>query len=586
MLLAAQIIAWESLRKTYRPKWIKTEDAISALATQATVSDPQATHNEAKALVDYLENPLQLLQTSVSKIEIRIILDPLAEYLAARYCVERHCRHENPELAWREFFNQIDQKLEQNNETSKVIRGFLLALWDCCEDQGREEQIPDFVATELDPKAGVDRKELERVQENRRVRKLISDLSAPELEFRVEAAEKLGKRGIAAREAGRNLIGMMENRNQEMEARQAAAQTLGKLGIGADNLLALLTNPDEDLTLRRTAAESLGLMKAKQPELLQLLESDDQPLSIRQGAARALSLIGAESGEPVPMLLVELNGGQFTTQIKSIPVWREPLTENLTLDLVNIPAGEFLMGSPADEVGRDWYASSPNYPDTKGKNVEEQHQVTVPSFFMSQHPITQSQWRFVAALPKVDWDLNLDPANFKGNSRPVETVSWDDAMEFCVRLSQHTGKTYRLPSEAEWEYACRGGTTTPFHFGDTLSTEIVNYDGNYTYKAEEKGSYRDTTTEVGSFGVVNAFGLFDMHGNVSEWCLDLWHPSYEGAPTDGSVWITGGDNQYRIIRGGSWVNDPPTCRAAYRFRVAPYSKVSSFSGFRVVCLSP
>ena len=270
---AAQLIAWESLRKTYRPTWIRKEDAIATLVNQAA-NDPQAAKKEAETLVNYLENPLQVLQTPEPKVDTRIILDPLAEYLAATYCVESHCRQENPEMAWRSFFQAIDQKLDQVNETPEVIRGFLLAVWDCCEDKAREGRIPDFVAIELDPKAGVNRAELERVQEKRRVRKLILELSAPELEFRIEAAEKLGKRGAAAREAERNLIGMMENRNQEIEARQAAAQTLGKLGIGAENLLALLADSTEELAVRRTAAEALGMMKAGKAELLTLLESE------------------------------------------------------------------------------------------------------------------------------------------------------------------------------------------------------------------------------------------------------------------------------------------------------------------------
>jgi formylglycine-generating enzyme required for sulfatase activity len=342
--------------------------------------------------------------------------------------------------------------------------------------------------------------------------------------------------------------------------------------------------------MRRSAAEALGMMKAGKAELLTLLESDRQPLPIRQGAARALSLIGAPSGEPVLMLIVELNQGQAIAQTKSIPVWRE-LLEELTLDLVTIPAGEFLMGSPPDEVGRDWYEYS--FPELKGVDVEAQHLVTVPSFSISQYPITQVQWRFVAQLPSIDRELNPDPASFKSvgkasrneNRLPVEQVSWHDAIEFCARLSNHTGKTYRLPSEAEWEYACRAGTTQPFHLGETLSTDFANYDGNYTYGNGAKGKFHQKTTEVGSFGIVNAFGLLDMHGNVWEWCLDHWHPSYEGAPTDGSAWTTDGDDRYRLLRGGSWSDNPGFCRSANRVRDTPHARYNNV-GFRVVCFPP
>jgi formylglycine-generating enzyme required for sulfatase activity len=424
---------------------------------------------------------------------------------------------------------------------------------------------------------------VERVQENRRIRKLISELSAPELEYRIRAAIDLSQRGDAAKVAAPNLIGMLENRNQTLEARQAAAQALGKLGIGAENLLALLKNSIDEVAIRRSAAEALGMMKAEQAELRQLLESNDQPLPIRQGAARALCLIGAASGEVVPMLMVEFKQGEENAQVLSIPVWREPLTEALTLDLVTIPAGEFLMGSPDDEVGRDWYER--NSPELKDVDVEAQHRVTVPSFSMSQYPITQAQWRFVAELPTIDLDLAPDPASFKGDRHPVEEVSWNEAVEFCGRLSQYTGKIYRLPSEAEWEYACRARTTRSFHFGGTLSTEVANYDGNSTYGDGAEGIYRKTSTEVDSFGIVNTFGLSDMHGNVYEWCLDHWHSSYEGAPINGSAWVIDGDDRYRMLRGGSWYSDVGYCRSALRYRnTLDYQ--FNIIGFRVVCVPP
>ncbi len=570
----AQRVAWECLRQTYRPTLVKKADAIAALETE--------TPDDARARLVYLEHRLQVLQSPEPGDKTRIILDPLAEYLAATYCVENHCRQENPETAWREFFNAIDQKLDQSNETTEVIRGFLLALWDCCEDKAKETRIPDFVAAELDPKAGVNRKELERVQEQRRIRRLISELSAPEKEYRIRAAEDLANRGIAAQIAQPNLVGMLRNRNQTPEARQAAAQALGNLGIGTADLLTLLSDSDEEVMVRRSAAEALGRMKAARAELLQILENNDQLLPVRQGAARALSLIGAPSGEPVPMLIVNLSSDQIITQVRFIPVWRELLMEDLTLYLIAIPGGEFLMGSPQQEAGRDVYKYP--YPELEGVDVEAQHQVTVPAFSMSQFPITQAQWRFVASLPSVNQDLDLDLANFKGDLHPVERVSWNEAIEFCARLSKHTGKTYRLPSEAEWEYACRAGTTQPFHFGGALSTDVANYDGNYTYGDGVKGVYRQQTTEVGSFGVVNAFGLSDMHGNVWEWCLDHWHPSYQGAPIDGSAWVMDGDRRYRVMRGGSWLNRPDACRSAFRLYGPPDDRFS-YLGFRIARVS-
>ncbi len=255
------------------------------------------------------------------------------------------------------------------------------------------------------------------------------------------------------------------------------------------------------------------------------------------------------------------------------------LSENINgiiLDLVVIPAGTFLMGSPSSELQRN---------DDEGP----QRTVNIASFLIGQYAVTQAQWRAVASLPKRQIDLNSDPSNFKGDNLPVESVNWFEAVEFCDRLSQFTGRTHRLPSEAEWEYACRAATTTPFYFGETITTDLVNYDGNYTYGSYTygsgpKGIYREKTTAVGSFPP-NAFGLYDMHGNVWEWCADPWHENYNSAPTDGSVWESGGNTQYRVIRGGSWYNNPWYCRSAYRNGNEPDSRYLTY-GFRVVSLPP
>lgn len=167
--------------------------------------------------------------------------------------------------------------------------------------------------------------------------------------------------------------------------------------------------------------------------------------------------------------------------------------------------------------------------------------------------MTQAQWRAVAGLPKRQIDLNSDPSSFKGDNLPVEQVNWLEAVEFCDRLSQFTGRSYRLPSEAEWEYACRAATTTPFYFGETITTDLVNYNGNYTYGSRPKGIYQEKTTVVGSFPP-NAFGLYDMHGNLYEWCADPWHDNYNSAPTDGSVWESGGNTNTQSKCAGRFVD--------------------------------
>jgi formylglycine-generating enzyme required for sulfatase activity len=245
----------------------------------------------------------------------------------------------------------------------------------------------------------------------------------------------------------------------------------------------------------------------------------------------------------------------------------EDLANGVTLEMVAIPGGKFLMGSPESELEQE---------DCEGP----QHTVTLQPFFMGKFPVTQAQWRAVASFPKINIDLQPDPSNFKGANRPVEKVSWYEAVEFCARLSKATGREYRLPSEAEWEYACRAGTTTPFHFGETISPELANYNGNYAYASGSEGIYREQTTEVGSFSA-NAFGLYDMHGNVCEWCADHWHNSYDGAPTDGSVWLSENENYSPILRGGSWDSIPWLCRSAYRSCGMPEVRYDSF-GFRVV----
>ena len=252
---------------------------------------------------------------------------------------------------------------------------------------------------------------------------------------------------------------------------------------------------------------------------------------------------------------------------------RLEVVDALPLHMVLIPSGTFLMGSPEDELERT---------EAEGP----QHEVSVSQFFMGRYPVTQAQWQAVVSLPRVERELDPDPSLFKGANRPVEEVSWEDAVEFCNRLSQHTGKPYRLPSEAEWEYACRAGTQTPFYFGKTLTTELANYDGNYAYGDGPKGEYREETTPVDHFGVANAFGLSDMHGNVWEWCQDKWHENYEGAPTDGSAWLSSGERKNRhVLRGGSWIDSPRNCRSAYRYRFAR-DYIYNNLGFRVCCASP
>jgi formylglycine-generating enzyme required for sulfatase activity len=255
-------------------------------------------------------------------------------------------------------------------------------------------------------------------------------------------------------------------------------------------------------------------------------------------------------------------------------LWVEPLGagEQIELEMVAIPAGKFLMGSPQAE------------PDRR-ESEDPQHEVHVSAFYLGRYPITQSQWRVVAGWPRINRELQPDPARFKGDRCPVEQIDWYEAVEFCNRLSAFTHRTYRLPTEAEWEYACRAGTTTPFHFGAVITAEVANYRASESYNGSPKGEYRQKTTPVDYFEFANAWGLSDMHGNVFEWCQDHWHDNYEGAPTDGTAWLNDAEEDARVIRGGSWYYYPRYCRSAFRYLNNPRG-TSQYLGFRVVCGAP
>ena len=225
-----------------------------------------------------------------------------------------------------------------------------------------------------------------------------------------------------------------------------------------------------------------------------------------------------------------------------------------------IHPGTFLMGSPDSEEGR--YSGQ-----------DPQHEVTIANgFWLQVTPVTRQQYRDV---------LGEDPSRFKHDwDCPVEQVSWVDCQRFIAALNESEETTaYRLPSEAEWEYACRAGTTGPFSFDLPITTDKANYNGNWSYAGGPKGEYRAKTTPVRQFDA-NPWGLYDVHGNVREWCQDTWHRDYVGAPSDGSAW-TVGEETNRVLRGGSWCNGPAYLRSADRFRFSPDDR-SSNVGFRLV----
>ena len=235
----------------------------------------------------------------------------------------------------------------------------------------------------------------------------------------------------------------------------------------------------------------------------------------------------------------------------------EDLGNGISLELIVIHRGSFQMGSPRN---------------TGNPDEHPQHFVTIKSFLLGKYLVTQRQWKAVMG--------KLPPCRFKREDLPVERVAWDDAQKFCKRLSQKTGRNYRLPSETQWEYACRAGTAAPFSFGETLTSDFANYNGEHIFKDEPGGLYFHSTSEGGKYPP-NAFGVYDMHGNLMEWCADNWIDDYRMFPRDGSDYQMI-DNLHRVARGGSWHDNPQLCRSAARIRFAQ-SDADEYVGLRVVC---
>ncbi len=380
--------------------------------------------------------------------------------------------------------------------------------------------------------------------------------------------------GLSAEEAEQIEIEVM----QPLRQRQQKLQRYEEVFSEAIKKLFPLTNGDHQKLKR--IQEFLGLR-------------DEDIATIEARFTPQLKKESEEPGNLVDPLLqvfkfdvvkVNAKGQEVKRENGEARYYIQDLGNGITLDLVAISGGIFLMGTEDEEIERLCKKYKVDY----FRREKPQHEVTVQPFFMGKYPITQAQWRAIASRTdlKVERDLDTNPAYFKdledSDRRPVEQVSWYGAVEFCQRLSKQTGKEYRLPSEAEWEYACRSETTTPFHFGETITGKLANYCANETYASEPKGEYRRQTTPVGQFPP-NAFGLYDMHGNVWEWCADTWHDNYENAPKDGSAWTEGGNDNHSPLRGGCWDLNPDDCRSAYRSTFVREGGILLKLGFRVVC---
>jgi formylglycine-generating enzyme required for sulfatase activity len=508
-----------------------------------------------------------------------------------------------------------------------------------------------------------------------RVRRLGEDLSAnaPERQRRqaLEALAALAASGgveaqAVEREGSQPLAALLAATSAPEADRLDAALVLALIGIEAP-LRKCLGDTAAPVAVRGRAAECLGLLAKRSgdrdqrdriaAELEGWLLSDalnllvdgeegwaehDRRLPLLQGASRALQLsasadlplLGRGVSKRVPMLtltaLQEGEGLRIRTEVVTPEVWGLPLPGGEQLELVVVPRGEYVIGSPEAEDGRDVY---PQFRQKcEGVNVEIQRRVALPPYALVRHPLTQAQWRVVAALPRLERDISSTPSTYEARglwesyAQPsglaVDSVSWNDCQEWLRRLNrwlvekwleqggQGEAPQLALPSESQWEAACRAGSGTPFHFGDTLDSSWANYDGRYTYGTGRKGAYRQRPVPVGFFGLVNRWGLAEMHGQLQEWCADQWHRSPCGANQgkrrgwfggggtqqellDGSA-LEGADpglaevpqeQQMMLLRGGSWFFIPRNARAAFRYGDLPGTD-SADVGVRPGCFSP
>lgn len=508
-----------------------------------------------------------------------------------------------------------------------------------------------------------------------RVRRVGEDLSAQASERQrrqalAQLAALAASGGVEARaveqEGAQPLAVLLAAAEAPAADRQDAALVLGLIGA-EQPLRDCLGDTAAPVALRRRAAESLGLLAkrsgdrerrdgiarelegALRSDALNLLVADeegwaehDRRLPPLQGASRGLQLaasadlplLGSGPGRLVPMLtLTALQEGEalrIRTEVVTPAVWRLPLPGGEQLELVVVPGGEYGIGSPESEVGRDVYTQFRQ--KCEGVNAEAERRVALKDWALVRHPLSQVQWRAVAALPQEERDISPTPGTYEAKglwesyAQPsglaVVSVSWYDCQEWLGRLNRWLKEQWQelggqgeapqlaLPSESQWEAACRAGASTPFHFGNTLDSSWANYDAGYTYGPGRKGAYRQRPVSMGFFGLVNRLGLAEMHGQLQEWCADQWHRSpiredlgqrrgwFGGGGTtqellDGRA-LEGPDRglaevpqeqQMRLLRGGSWFGAPHYARAAGRGGYHP-AYVYPDNGVRPCCLLP
>jgi formylglycine-generating enzyme required for sulfatase activity len=643
------------------PRWL----AERALAAADGMALEQA--DQRGALLGYLID-LNLLRTpGADRSWLRFPLDPLADYLAALRQLERlEVDAAGDGTVWQGFLAELELRTVEERER---MRGFLLALRDCCSEQGKSRALamPADAPDRLGRLGFLDPEEERYRLALQRARKWMWELGVPVASERRDAIAKLAAMAAPGADAGEQravrtvaserLALAMWDEALPIEERSEAATVLGLIGgeVSVAALEQVMGEEAQPVALRRAAAEALGLSAAgegqsqqnreqitaalkrqlpRQPLELVVQEASDWEridavLPLLQGAARGLQLaasrdlplLGSGAGRAVPMLtLSALNqaGAEAlevrTEVLEEVPVWRLPLPQGQQLEMVVVPGGKYTIGSPESEAGREIY---PRFRQRcEGVNVEAERTVHLEPYAMARFPISQAQWAAVAALPRIEREIAVHPGTYETRglwerfAQPaglaVDSVSWFDCGEWLARLNLWLKEEWTalgggtaapqlaLPSESQWEVACRAGTSTPFHGGDTLDPSWANYDANYTYGRGRKGKYRQRPTATGALAVVNRWGLAELHGQLLEWCGDRWHrdPVGPGWPQDGSAWeepdaaLEGfQDQEYRLLRGGSWFSGPLFCRAAYRGSDLPGYTVTGI-GVRPCCLLP
>ena len=668
---ALQHLAQASEGELFRPRAVRRELALRALARASAEREGREAEEESSLprggveLLRYLVDRLQLVEESPDGEALRLVLDPLADYLAAQGWLRQLDREGDG--AWDRFLEHTLPSA--GSEAAALAQGFLRALYDSAVHAGDPAvlglEVPPVAVARLAERAAIDPQQIAKERERRRLRRLIDDLAEPDLAVRLQAIEELCRRRSREGKVIEALGRVLQSEDQDQEVRQAAAIALAVEG-GADAARALAAMVDTPLpanelapaaiALRRTALEALGMVVAGlretsqatlREELRQLLEKQlradsldllvegeegwaehDRRLPLLQGASRALQLaasadlplLGSGAGRAVPMLTLtarkEGEALRIRTEVVTPAVWKLPLPGGEQLELVVVEGGEYQIGSPETEEGRDWYANQRD--GCKGVNVEAERTVQLERFALARHAITQAQWQAVAMLPRLGRELSPTPGTYKPDDLwerfaqpwglPVDSVSWLDCREWLQRLNQWINSEWpslggqreapqlALPGEGQWETACRAGTDTPFHFGDALDASWANYDGGYIYGSGRKGGYRQRPVPVGFFGLVNRWGLAELHGQLYEWCGDQWHPdpTGEGWPSAGLPWegvdpaleaLGSAQTELRLLRGGSWFYEPLDCRAAHRVSNHP-AYVSTTVGVRPCCLIP